>query len=797
MNKPLRVLIVEDSEDDAWLLLDCIRRGGYEPVSERVQTADSLRAALNGGEWDLVLSDYVMPQFDAPAAIEILAECEHAPPLIVVSGIMGEEIAVETLKLGAEDYLLKQNLARLVPAIERVLRAAETRRKHRFAEHMKSLIMANSLDIICTIDAKGDFVEISAAAQTILGYSAEELADKAFLDFVHPDDRERTRAEAGAITRGRHTKDFENRYIRKDGATVHLMWSAIWSEPDRVMIGVARDITQRRKNEEALRLTLERLQLAVKAGRAGIWDYDLKTGTVNWDEQMKVLYGLRPDALEDGVERWYNAIHPEDLPKVKAIYEAARGGGRAGEDSFEVEFRILRADNDEMRTLRAMGTVLRDASGQPSHIIGINWDVTEERAREEKLNEALLHEKELVLEALAGERAKSEFLAVMSHEIRTPMNGVLGFAELLSHAPSLPADCKNYAETILQSGEALLRILDDILDFSRLEAGGLEIEKSPFQPRKMLQDIRSLLAQPAADKRLKLLVVVDDGVPEYLVGDAGRLRQILLNLAGNAIKFTESGSVTLGFWPSQATTTPGPGMFEFSVKDTGSGIAPGQIDLIFRPFTQADSSISRRHGGTGLGLTISRRLTELLGGSMMVRSQPGRGSEFLVGLAMDAAQSPEEIEAGAPPDPLDRTFALRHPLRILLVEDDRVNLKLILALIRRLGYEPLAAHNGREAVEIYRSEKPQCLLMDLQMPEMDGIEATEKIRANERAAGNGHAVFIAALTANIFPLDRRRCFEAGMNSYLNKPVKLSTLAETLAQASDFTSRHSEPEAIEV
>jgi CheY-like chemotaxis protein len=352
---------------------------------------------------------------------------------------------------------------------------------------------------------------------------------------------------------------------------------------------------------------------------------------------------------------------------------------------------------------------------------------------------------------------------------------------LLVNAPTLPPDCRNYAQTIVQSGESLLRILDEILDFIQLESGDIVVEKAAFSPRNMLQEIRALLAPSASEKRLKLLTVVDENVPKYLVGDAGRLRQILLNLAGNAIKFTESGSVTLGFWPMPRSASE----FEFSVKDTGAGIAPAQMDRIFRPFTQADSSSSRRHGGTGLGLTICRRLVELLGGSLTVRSQPGVGSEFLIEMPFAASEAPSEGDEDAHAS-IDATFAAKHPLRVLLVEDDRVNLKLILTLIRRLGYEPLAAQNGVEAVEIYLSERPHCVFMDLQMPEMDGIEATAKIRALERAAGKDGQAFIVALTANIFPAERRRCFDAGMNGYLNKPVKLSSLAQTLIDAWEFT-----------
>jgi len=419
--------------------------------------------------------------------------------------------------------------------------------------------------------------------------------------------------------------------------------------------------------------------------------------------------------------------------------------------------------------------VIRNETGEPRRMVGINWDVTDERVRENKLTTALAQEKELAEKARAGDRAKSEFLAVMSHEVRTPMNGILGFAELLSRAPLLPPEYHNYAQTIVQSGEALLHILDDILDFSRLEAGRLQVEGVRFSPRKMLGDIQTLLAQQAGDKQIEFLIQVEDEVPDFLEGDAGRLRQILLNLVGNAIKFTERGLVSIHMKAGSSST------FEFAVKDTGVGIAPEQMARIFQPFTQADSSISRRYGGTGLGLTISRRLAELLGGRLTVKSQPARGSEFSVIVPLRHASPSETTALVRSSEPLDTSFAEKYPLRILVVEDDKINLKLIDTLIRRLGYQPFTAQNGREAVEVFCKEHPDCLLMDLQMPEMDGIEATEAIREQESSSGK-KAAFISALTANIFPADRQRCFDVGMNDYLNKPIKIAALAELLVRA---------------
>jgi signal transduction histidine kinase len=309
------------------------------------------------------------------------------------------------------------------------------------------------------------------------------------------------------------------------------------------------------------------------------------------------------------------------------------------------------------------------------HLNRIDWDgrsllgaivrdVTEKRLREQRLTEALQHEKELTGQARAGELAKSEFLAVMSHEIRTPMNGILGFAELLAQTSSLPDECRDYVETISTSSENLLRILDDILLFSRLEAGRVQIEKIAFEPREMLEEIRILLAPSAQTKGLDFKVAVDQEIPEKLLGDVGRLRQVLLNLAGNAIKFTDQGQVEMGLH----RTPTAPGLVEFFVRDTGVGIAAGKLEEIFQPFVQADGSVSRRHGGTGLGLTISRRLTELMEGQLRVQSNPGKGTLFRVTVPMEAAGPESGQDRIAEKDEtLDATFAGAHPLSILFV----------------------------------------------------------------------------------------------------------------------------------
>ena len=432
------------------------------------------------------------------------------------------------------------------------------------------------------------------------------------------------------------------------------------------------------------------------------------------------------------------------------------------------------------------------ARGKDGAYYGRIWtfrDVTAERLREAGLAKVLAREQGLVREAQAGSLVKSEFLAAMSHEIRTPMNSILGFSELLAQTPDLPAGCRDYVQTITSSGEALLRILNDILDYSRLEANGLKIEKAGFFPREVLQDIHTLLAPNAREKGLAYHLSVDEKAPPRLLNDAGRLRQVLLNLASNAIKFTEKGSVVLGLRASIETAKGQPVSLVFSVRDSGPGIPANKLNEIFSPFKQLDSSISRRYGGSGLGLSISQNLVKLMGGTLTVESQPGIGSEFRVTLPVTAPDESAAALATAPEDVLDETFAVRHPLRLMLVEDDLVNSKLMLIMLRKLGYVTLVARDGIEAVETYRRDHPDCILMDLQMPRKNGFEATTEIREIERSTAPGPQVFISALTANIVAEDQQRCFDLGMDAFLNKPIKRTLLAKVLAQAAAHGSTH--------
>ncbi len=647
-------------------------------------------------------------------------------------------------------------------------------------------ILDSSLDVICTFDAAGYFIQVSAASERVFGYRPEELLGTRFIDKVHPEDVAKTLAVDNGVMTGTPAVNFENRYIRKDGTIAHILWSAWWSEAEQSNFCVAHNITE--AHEAAVETTelVERLKLATQASKVGIWDWNIVNGTMTWDEQMNALYGVTQEGGSLGIDRWQSHLHPDDAERANGeIAEALRPGGQP----FDTIFRIIVPQTGTVRHIHAQSRVFRDEHGNPVRMLGTNWDVSEQVEREDQLRRNLEEERKLREQANAGEKAKSEFLAVMSHEIRTPMNGVLGFADLLAQSPSLTPENRDLSRTIVSSGEALLRILDDVLDFSRIEAGRLTIEERSFSPKEIVEGIHSFFERLVQEKGLEFIVTVDDAFSPTVRGDAGRIRQILINLIGNALKFTQQGSIELT--ACLLRSEDGGDLMEFCVRDTGEGIAPDRVDSVFDVFTQADSSTSRRHGGTGLGLTISRRLAELMGGRLDLHSRLGEGSCFTLKLPSNRDNLPPEAGLSDESAPLevDAGFAALHPLRILVVDDDKVNLKLIVSMLRKLGYHPLIARDGLEAVSIYEDERPDCVLMDIQMPLMDGTEATQKIRANEEAGVIAPA-YISALTANILPEHRQSCFDAGMNSYLNKPVKLRLVASMLVDAHYFRQHHS-------
>ncbi len=538
---------------------------------------------------------------------------------------------------------------------------------------------------------------------------------------------------------------------------VDFIYAPVSPEELRAKVSVFADLHTRSEaladRARVLQAAADQFRLVADVAPIGIFQTDAEDRYVYTNPCWSATTGI---AAEDALGVvWGSTINPITADGVSVSLADTDVGSAA----VRVEIELA---SGERRTLVATSTTVRDAAGRISGRVGTVADVTAETRVEAALSEA----RDKADEASS---LKSDFLANMSHEIRTPMNGVIGMTDLLLETDLDPTQ-RDYAQTVRNSGEALLAIINDILDFSKIEAGKVDVEVVEFNVRSIVTDVVKLLHGGAETKGLRLRAAVDAVVPELVRGDPGRLRQVLTNLVGNSVKFTDQGRVDLRVSREhdQAGT-----VLRFEVVDTGVGIRSDGIDTIFEPFVQGDTSTSRKFGGTGLGLAISAQLVALMGGVCGVTSSLGSGSTFWFTVVVQSPRSrptSSNTVAGTGASCLQNGSPRRG--RVLLAEDNVVNEKVARAMLVSAGFEVDAVPNGAAAVAALERKTYDAVLMDCQMPELNGYEATELIRANE---GTGRNVPIIAMTAGARREDRDRCLAAGMDDYISKPVSKDAL----------------------
>ncbi|MBF0110573.1 MAG: PAS domain S-box protein [Magnetococcales bacterium] len=558
---------------------------------------------------------------------------------------------------------------------------------------------------------------------------------------------------------------FETIHQHKNGKKIPVEVTLQYVSPESGeprFVAIVRDITERKKGEERIRDQERVLSDILEDTLSGYWDWNFLHGTAFYSPAYKRMFGYEDHELPNHPETWKKLIFAEDLPGVLQSLE--RHIASHGETPFHNEVRY-RHKNGSTIWVIAAGRVMEWSEQRDAiRIVGCHVDITERRQAEEKAQKA--------------NQAKSEFLAAMSHEIRTPLNAILGMGELLQEGTLSPTQ-EWQVQTLNKSGETLLTLINDILDLSKIEAGQLVLETIEFDLVRLIEETVALFSFAAAEKGIRLAHRSGPGLPRSNTGDPNRLRQIVINLINNAIKFTDAGDVVVHLRIDSGHHV------QISVSDTGPGIAPAQQEEIFLPFSQADSSITRRHGGTGLGLTICRNLAHLMGGTLTLESETGRGSTFSLNLPWAGIdlQPTGPTETGQPPGAATGTVCepdFWKDLRLLLVEDTEENQLVIQGFLKKTGCRIDVAENGAVAVEKFRNSRYDLVLMDIQMPVMDGYAATTAIR-NLEQAHNHPPVPIIALTAHAMKEDGEQIIRSGCNLHLTKPVRRQRLIETIEQ----------------
>jgi PAS domain S-box-containing protein len=631
---------------------------------------------------------------------------------------------------------------------QEVLSQMHLRKKEVETEKLEKLF-SMSIDVICVAGTDGYFKKVNPAFKYTLGFEEDELLGRPFADFLHPDDVVESLKEVERLGTGIKTVGFENRFKTKAGNYRLFSWVANPDAATGELYCIGRDITEQRATEQKLSKVQKRHMTFFNNSQGIMSTHDMRGNLLNVNPAGAKMLGYTKEELEK--KNLVDVLSPETKENVKPYLKLLKENRRAE------GLMTVMSKQGEIKTWKYNNILIAD--GDEEYAIGNALDITELIYIENELKKA----KDL---AEQNAMAKDIFLANMSHEVRTPMNAIIGFSELLA-STKLNLEQTEFIDSIRLAGENLLVIINDILDFSKIESNSLTLEKVPINLREITNHVKKLLAQKAKEKKISFNLYVEDELPDYVLGDKVRLAQILINTIGNAIKFTEKGKVDV--FCQVVVKDEASCQIEIKIKDTGIGIQSDKQAIIFERFKQADSDTTRKYGGTGLGLSISKKLVELFGGTIQVFSEVGSGSEFTI-------QLPFKIAKGYKADAVrQKKDAPSHTnIHVLLVEDNELNQKLAKKILEKNHIKVEIVGNGQEAVTILKTQTFDLIMMDLQMPVMDGYVATEYIRNTLKLQTP-----IVAITAHSLVGEKAKCIDSGMNDYLSKPFKASELVEKI------------------
>jgi two-component system sensor histidine kinase/response regulator len=602
-------------------------------------------------------------------------------------------------------------------------------------------------------------LEVNPAYCAMIGYSREELLQMTIPDLEANEDQKEVARHIQAVIEGRETH-FESLHRHKDGHLIDVEITVQYMDArGGCLVVFIHDITERKHAEQLLRRSEERMAVATRAGVIGIWEWDLTNNSYLWDEAMYSLYGIRSGDFSTPYEAWASAVHPEDRARVETEIRMALDVN----SDYASEFRVLWADGS-IRYLKAAAHTHFDNQGIPVRMTGINYDLTEQKLAGLALTAAKI-------EAENANRAKSEFVSNMSHEIRTPMNAIIGLANLALDC-NLSPKLHDYLSKIYTSAHGLLYIINDILDFAKMESGRMELDRNEFNLDEMLSTLVSLSIMRVEEKGIELFLNVSHEVPLLLVGDSLRVNQVISNLVSNAVKFTDSGEIEIKV--EQIKAEQGYTTLKFSVRDTGIGVSSEQISHLFQPFSQADRTITRRFGGTGLGLTISKRLVEMMDGEISVASEPGKGSTFSFTVRLEVPELQKRFDS----DEL-------RSIRVLVVDDLETSRLVLREMLTELDFQVAEAASGAEALLLLQQAAAakagfDLALIDWIMPGMDGAELVKLIQEQAKSGLLPTLPVVMMVTATSRDAMMFRLQGVDLEGTLHKPVTASALHNLIA-----------------